>query len=366
MIKNKKEFIYSISVGVIFLSLSLTAWFKPSETFSNTERRQLAQFPELSVETITNGKFMAKFEDYTLDQFPFREEFRGFKSAAHKYVFLQSDNNGIYLADGHISKLDYPCSSKAKENAVEKFNSIYEKYIQGTDSKVYFSIIPDKNYFLAKDNGYLSIDYDAFYKDMENTFDYMEYIEIRDLLTLDDYYYTDTHWRQEKIQDVAQRLSEKMGVVLKEKYETIELTTPFYGVYYGQLALPVNPDKIAYMTNPFFNDCVVYDHEHQKEIPVYDLELATGRDPYEMFLSGSLSVITIENPNATTDMELVIFRDSFGSSIAPYFEEGYRKITLLDVRYLNQNMIGNFVEFNNQDVLFMYSSSVLNNETAFH
>lgn len=366
MKKNQKEFIYSIFVGVIFLGLSIMSWFKPSKAFSNTERRQLKQFPELTLQSITDGTFMKNFEDYTLDQFPFREGFRSLKSATQKFVFWQSDNNGIYLADGHISKLDYPYSSKAKENAIRKFESIYQTFIQDSDAKVYFSIIPDKNYFLAEKNGYLSLDYDAFYNDMEQTFDFMEYIEIRDLLTIDDYYYTDTHWRQEKIQDVAQRLSEKMGVSLKAEYETIELTSPFYGVYYGQLALPVKPDKISYLSHPLFNDCVVYDYEHQKEIPIYDLELATRRDPYEMYLSGSLSVITIENPYATTDKELVVFRDSFGSSISPLLAEGYKKITLLDIRYLNENMIGNFVTFENQDVLFLYSTGVLNNETAFH
>ena len=70
---------------------------------------------------------------------------------------------------------------------------------------------------------------------------------------------------------------------------------------------------------------------------MYDKELARGRDPYEMFLSGSQSVITIENPNATSEKELVILRDSFGSSIAPLFVESYSKITLLDARYSNNS-----------------------------
>ena len=366
MKKDLKAFIYSILVGVVFFGLSIFAWFKPSDDFSYTERRPLSQFPELNSSSISDGIFMGKFEDYTLDQFPFREKFRSLKAATHKYVFWQSDNNGIYLADGYISKLDYPYSTKAKENAIKKFQSIYDKYIKDSDANVYLSVIPDKNYFLAEKNGYLSMDYDAFFNDMEQTFDYMEYIDIRDLLTIDDYYFTDTHWRQEKILDVAKRLGEKMGVNLKAEYETIELTTPFYGVYYGQLALPVDPDNIAYLSNPLFKDCVVFDYEHQTEIPVYNMDLATGKDPYEMYLSGSLSVITIENPNATTDKELVIFRDSFGSSIAPLFAEGYQKITLLDIRYLNQNMIPNFVTFENQDVLFLFSTAVLNNETAFH
>ena len=80
-----------------------------------------------------------------------------------------------------------------------------------------------------------------------------------------------------------------------------------------------------------------------------------------MFLSGSKSLLTIENPNATTDKELIIFRDSFGSSIAPLLAEGYAKITLVDIRYMSPNMLGNFMEFTDQDVLFLYSTGVLNN-----
>ena len=62
-----------------------------------------------------------------------------------------------------------------------------------------------------------------------------------------------------------------------------------------------------------------------------------------------------------TNKELVVFRDSYGSSLAPLFIEGYKRITLIDIRYMHPNMIENFVKFNNQDVLFIYSTSVLNN-----
>lgn len=365
MKKNKKEFIYSVFVGVVFFGLSLVVWLKPATDFSYTERRPLAQFPDANLTFISDGIFMEKFEDYTLDQFPFRERFRSLKAVIQKYGFGQLDNNDVYLAQGYISKLDYPYKVDAKDKAVKKFQSIYDAYIKDSNAKVYFSMIPDKNYFLAEKNGYLSMDYDALYEDMEQELDFMEYIEICDLLSIEDFYYTDTHWRQEKILDVAKHLSDKMGVSLHAEYETIQLESPFYGVYYGQLALPVDPDRISYLSNPLFEECVVFDYEHQKEIPVYDLERAVGKDPYEMYLSGSLSVITIENPNASTDKELVIFRDSFGSSIAPLFAEGYKKITLLDIRYLNQNLIENFVTFENQDVLFLYSTGVINNETAF-
>ena len=149
------------------------------------------------------------------------------------------------------------------------------------------------------------------------------------------------------------------------QYEVVKLNTPFYGVYYGQAALPVQPDALAYLDNDVLSECKVYDHENNREIPMYDLKLAEGRDGYEMYLSGALSVVAIENPNAGSEKELVIFRDSFGSSIAPLLVENYAKVTLIDIRYLNESMIGEFVDFSNQDVLFLYSTSVLNNESSF-
>ena len=93
---------------------------------------------------------------------------------------------------------------------------------------------------------------------------------------------------------------------------------------------------------------------------IYNMEKKSGKDPYEIFLSGPRSLITIENPNCKSDKELVIFRDSFGSSIAPLLSEGYAKITLVDIRYLPVERIGNYINFKDQDVLFLYSTSVLN------
>lgn len=365
MDKKCKGMMYSLVIGIVFLGLTLFVWLKPADEFSATERRELEQFPELTWETIKNGTFMSEFEDYTLDQFPFRDAFRSIKAFTHFYVFGQQDNNDVYMADGYVSKLDYPLSEKAMDKAVKKFTSIYDTYIKGTDAKVYSAWIPDKNYFLAEENGYLAYDYEEMYQYLNDRLDFMTYIEIRDLLSLDDYYRTDIHWKQECILDVAQCLGADMGVDLTADYETNRLNTPFYGVYYGQLALPIEPDQITYLNHEMFEACTITDHESGKEIPMYDLELAVGRDPYEMYLSGSLPVITMENPNAVTDKELVIFRDSFGSSIAPLLVEGYSRITMLDVRYLNEVMIGKFVEFTDQDVLFLYSTGVLNNETAF-
>ena len=157
-----------------------------------------------------------------------------------------------------------------------------------------------------------------------------------------------------------------MGVDVKAEYTENTLEKPFSGVYTGQLAIPFKPDTIKYLTNDTLNSCVVtyYDTGMPKVGDMYNMEKAYGKDPYEMFLSGTSALIEIENPNAKTSKELVVFRDSYGSSLVPLLTPGYSKITVVDIRYIQSSFLGNFIEFDNQDVLFIYSTTLLNNSMA--
>ena len=124
-------------------------------------------------------------------------------------ILKQKDNKLIYIVNGNINKMEYPLNEKAIINAANKFNEVYQKYLQGMN--VSYAIIPDKNYFLANDNGYLSYDYDRLLELMDENVQNMNYINLFSTLELDDYYMTDIHWRQESIIDVAKLLIEKMG-----------------------------------------------------------------------------------------------------------------------------------------------------------
>lgn len=356
--KNK---VLIVLMALYFLGMLAFCLIKQPEEYSISERRKLQQFPKVTTETILAGTWMTDLEDYMLDQFPFRDSMRTIKAYTSLYVFGQKDNNDIYIIDGYASEMEYPLREESLEYAGERFRFVYDTYLRDKCDNVYYSIIPDKNYFLAKESGRLVMDYDKLITKMQEQLTYMEYIDIVPCLSIEDYYRTDTHWRQENIVDVAQTISSAMGVRLEDKYQVQQLEEPFYGVYYGQAALPMKPETIRYLTNDTMNACKVYDFEHEKEIEVYDMEKATGDDPYEMFLSGPLSLLTIENPKTTTDKELIVFRDSFGSSLAPLLAEGYSKITLVDIRYMESEMLERFIDFQNQDILFLYSTQVLNN-----
>ncbi|MDR1560513.1 MAG: hypothetical protein LBS84_12645 [Clostridiales bacterium] len=70
----------------------------------------------------------------------------------------------------------------------------------------------------------------------------------------------------------------------------------------------------------------------------------------------------LTNPESKSERGLYLFRDSFSSSLAPLLAESYHKITLIDLRYMNFTSIPDFISFDREsDVLFLYSSLVLNN-----
>lgn len=366
-------------VGGIFALLCVLTWVMPDAKYSASERRELKQKPELSVETILDGRFMSNFESYCLDQFPFRDTFRSFKAVTS----LKSDNNDVYVVDGVINSMDYPLNEKNLMYASERFAYVYEKYLKDNGCNVYLSIIPDKNYFYAEENGYLAVDYDRLINIMKAENDYMTYIDIFPLLSGEDYYKTDTHWKQENLSGVADAILDGMGSLegvpgvadmmagpegfdaassmAVVRYEVKEMEEDFYGVYYGQAALPLKADKISYLTNPVIEGMKVFDWQNNKEIPVYDESQMTDKDPYELFTGGPISLVTIENPACDNGKHLVVFRDSFGSSLSPLLAQGYEKTTLIDIRYMMPAMLGNFVDFTDADVLFIYSTMVLNN-----
>ena len=364
---NKK--IRSIGVGaivVLWALLTAFTWFGPKKALSEAERRPLAQMPDITLETLFNGKFMSEFEEYSLDQFPLRDTFRQVKSLFHYSLLGQKDNNGIYIADGFAVKQEYPYNPESVDYVLGRFNYLYETYLKASGSDIYMTIVPDKGYYLAEASGHLAMDYGVMFDAFEDGMPWAEFVDITDTLTAKDYYRTDTHWRQENLLDAAGALCTALGVAepKAEDYTPVALERPFYGVYYGQAALPMEPEPMYVLESGLLQDCTVRDWESGKVNEVYDRTKLDSKDLYDVFLSGSRSLLTIENPNASTDRELIVFRDSFGSSMVPLLVNDYAKVTLVDIRYIQIDVLGRFLEFNGQDVLFLYSTSVLNNSST--
>ena len=349
------------AVVLLWAVLVAGAWFAPSKDISEAERRPLEQAPALTLDALLDGSYMEDFEQYSLDQFPLRDTFRKIKSLFHFHVLNQSDNNNIYIAGDFAVKQEYPLNPDSLYHAAERFNRVYEKYLQNSD--VYVAVVPDKGQYLAEQTGHLKLPFGKLNTILLDRMPWAEPINLYDSLSAEDYYRTDVHWRQENLLDAAEVICDALGVTAPDAadYRVTALERPFYGVYYGQAALPMEPETMYILENDILKDCQVYDYESGQYTDVYNMDKLTSRDLYDVFLSGSRSLLTIENPNASTDRELIIFRDSFGSAIAPLLVQDYAAVTLVDIRYIQIDVLDRFLDFHGQDVLMLYSVPVLNN-----
>jgi hypothetical protein len=280
-------------------------------------------------------------------------------------LYNQKDNNGYFLKGDYIFKNDHKYNSQSVDKAINKITS-YKNALLSENNKVYISIIPDKNYYLESELK-LSYDYDRLFTTVKENIDFAEYIDISNLLTLDSFYATDTHWRQEKIEIVAEEILKSMNPDFKSvPFETVTTEKFFDGVFARQTSFKTNGDEMKYLINDLLNDAVLTDKTTDEVLPIYNLEKIESSEPYDMFMSGAkMGLITLERKEKTTGKELIVFRDSFGSSIGPLLLQGYDKITFIDTRQILPVVIkqNNLVEFSNQDVLFLYSSTVLNDSS---
>lgn len=349
-----------ISIGfIIILMVMLIANILTADNeVSIVERRKLAQFPEITLEKILKGDTSQEFEKYATEQFIGRDVFRSIKSFFSLEIYRQKDNNNLFIKDEAIYKMEYPLNEVSLEKTSKKIAEIQDKYLQGMT--VYYSIIPEKNYYVQDEH--LKMDYEKIQKIMQQNLTNMTYINIIPELTAEDYYKTDVHWKQENIRKVVSKIEKEMN--LKDTFEVeyqVKEMGDFYGAYYGQVGRSIRPDKIKYLTNATIENCTTYNYETRANGKVYDLEkYRTSSDKYNIFLSGPTPLITIDNPNTTTDKELLLFRDSFGSSLAPLLIENYKRITMIDIRYIYSSLLEQYIDFKNQDVLFLYSGIVLN------
>ena len=258
-----------------------------------------------------------------MDNFYQRETFRKLKTSVELDVFKKQDVNKIYKYNDFLVEQIYPLDEKSATNLTNKINYIKDSYLNETN-KIYYSIIPDKNYYT--DNSHLKLDYDKMQQIMENNLNGLQYIDIFQDLSLDSYYYTDSHWKQEKLQNVAKTIAENMNFSITQNYNEQKVAT-FKGVYAGQLPINTKEDEIKILVNNVIADANAYNYETKEQGGIYNFKKLTGYDKYDIYLSGATPLIEISNANNKTNKTLVIFRDSYASSLAPLLTEGYSKKT---------------------------------------
>ncbi|MDR1465666.1 MAG: hypothetical protein LBJ11_10275 [Oscillospiraceae bacterium] len=348
--------VFCLGLGGCFLAQVIS----PPPSVLTSERRQPADPPK--PQSIGSADWMDRFERYAADRFFLREPARRLRAGAVLGLFAMTDKDGLYLdpASGSAGKFEAIDSSSAAQFA----ETIARLAAGMPEQRVYYAVVPDKSWYAAR--RYPGYDPARLREILVPKLSGLTEIDLTGALTLRSYYRTDLHWDQRQLGSVVQTLGEAMGISFASPEEgSWREAGAFLGVYPGQLALPLPPDTMTYWGGGAAEDALAQylDPRTAQLVPgvVYDLEKFVGRDPYDLFLCGAQPLVVLENPSAVTERELFLFRDSFGSNLAPLLLSGYRRVTLIDLRLINARALPEFFKYpDGADVLFLYSTQIIN------
>ena len=356
-------FVYGVAIANL--------WVK-DRTFSEMEKRMLAKFPKFTMEGLLSGTFRENYETYVADQFVARDSFIKVKSLGE---LLQGKkvNNGVYYGkDGYLAEqlmeLDEVQLRKNME-AVKRFAKNLKEKNQREDTQVQVSFL------LIPGSGAVNKDlFPTFLPDVdqERVIEelYQELAEL-DVTCVDLYsmledhrdeelfYRTDHHWTSPGAYYGYRAFMEAKDngaetVSLSEYEETVQ-SESFYGTLYSRTgAFWLKPDVIR----TFVPETGIYvermDGNHVQQSELYVEEWLLKKDQYSMFLGGNqpLGIIYTEREELP---RLLVLRDSYFDSMAPFLIPHYSQIHMIDFRYNRADVEQYMKEQGIDEVLICYS-----------
>ena len=348
--------LFCLFIGGIFLGSMIL----PDKTFSPVENRNLAQAPKFSLDNVTSGKFMEDTEDYVNDQIIGRDFWVALKAWSERLTGKQ-ENNGVYFAkeDTLINRLDTPDPELLEENA-----GYVNALVDNVDVPVYFGIIPSAAEIWADrlPAGAPTADekaiIDGLYNQVQtHTIDL--YAALGAHQDEDIYYRTDHHWTSLGAYYGYEALMGAMGLEAAplDESQKVTVSEDFYGTLYstsGVRWLP--PDHIDRYISGEGVTVTAYPDGTPQPGSLYVDSFLSEKDKYSSFLGGNKPLCVIETEHTGAPKVLVI-RDSYTDSLAPFLTQNFSEIHLFDPR-MNLTSVKDYVEQNEIDsVVVLYSIS---------
>lgn len=353
-------------VFIIFI-FGTAIWFliNPKSDYSSSEKRYLQKFPETSVEKVLDGTFGSDFENYFADQFPARTFWVGYNA----YYSLNMGNNGangVYnCSNGYL--INKPVST---DNKLEKNVDTIVGFKKSIDVPVTVMFAPSTGYIV---DDILPAVHDKYNDDMyfNKTADTLNkngisFVDLRrsfknayaDGSQL--YYKTDHHWTTEGAYLAYSRLCKQLNIqaAAKESFD-IKSYGGFYGTTYSTSGFWLTqPDNIQIWNNPKNTDknikVKITEGTNTSEYgSMYFYDHLKEDDKYPVFIDGNHALTEITNKNAKGGTILLV-KDSFSHSLAPFLAENYSKVILVDMRYYKMSVSQIVKEENPEQVVFLY------------
>lgn len=368
------KYIPAVVFLIFIYGMALWFLFSPKTDYSSSEKRYLQKFPDANVEKVLSGEFGSEFETFFADQFPQRNTWVGINA----YTALAEGNNGasgVYnCKNGYL--INKPVST---DNNLDKNVGAVVDFAKKIDAPTTVMLVPSTGY-IADD--VLPTFHDKYNDDediskISSTLskDKIGFVDLRERFKSEYkngsqlYYKTDHHWTTKGAYTGYQELCKALGITPIDDSTLKKDSYPdFYGTTYSSSGFWLTPpDNIEIWSNP---------NNSSKNISVKITEGANIKtsgsmyftdhlkedDKYPVFIDGNHALTEITNTNAKNGTILLI-KDSFSHSLAPFLAENYSKVVLVDLRYYKESVSQLVSTYNPEQVVVLYGIDNLATDT---
>lgn len=325
-----------------FLAVMLVLFLVlPKQSFSEKEKRVLAQAPDASVDAVFSGTFGTQAERYVADHIPGRDFFVGISNYYDLFSGRQVTKD-IYLADGQ-RLLERP--NVEDPAAIRRNMTAINQFAETVSQTVHLMIVPSAGY--VTQNAILGLhsaytDDEIIHSIYSQTGERMAVVGLVEAFSSAQepeelYYRTDHHWTSLGAYSAYSAYMDAVGrcAVGKDLF-TVERHPGFYGTTYARSGLwLVPPEEIelwstgkSFTVTAYKNvqDTVGTAHEG-----LFYRERLQEQDKYTVFLNGNQPLVRIHN--AEGEGRLLVIRDSYANCLGTFLANSYQEVVLVDLRY---------------------------------
>lgn len=370
---SKARMISAILFFAIIIIVPVLLFVLPKQTFSENENRVLAEFPELSWESIQSGKFMQGIDAYLSDHFLLRDQWIGMKTDL-ELAAGKKEVNGVYiLSDRLIGKMpEYdPAEVKKNTDAIVAFSQRFGKPVSmilaPTAVEINASML-DANAPKARQKQLIETVYAQLNNNKVATVDLFSPFQSASDQNI--YYKSDHHWTSYGAYLAYNASAKSLGIqsVPLSSFNIEHASHDFLGTLYSKTMYDrMGKDTIdiySYPEGTQVTEVIVNPGAAEKRYDsMYFREFLNKKDKYSVFLGSNEPVVTVKT-DAENGKRLLVFKDSYAHSLVPFLTQHYSEITMVDMRYIRQT-IDKTVDLSQYDqALFVYNAETYVSDTS--
>ena len=316
--------VVTISLFCAFLFvMGLMYFLLPKKTFSDLEKRYLAEPPAFTAESVLSGNWGDEAETYLADHMPGRDFFVGLNAYFEAFTGRQKTKD-VWTEKGRL--LEAPL--KADDAVIEKNMRSIRAFAQKAGGNVDLMIIPSVGWYLGIPQYQDHMLLEKIQTEAEES---LRMVDLTETLTAEDFYRTDHHWTSGGAFKAYKAYLESLGMSPREDF-TKEVFDGFHGSVYSRSGLWLTePESLELWTG---SDALSVEIGEERHEGIFWRENLQKLDKYTVFLGGNHPLVRIKNPEAQG--KLLVIRDSFSNCLGGFLAESFGEVVLVDLRYYKQ------------------------------